>query len=78
MTDIVERLRASADTRDWTGSVTAALQREAADEIERLRREIEAWRVCAKYDVQMEGPAFKGWDRSAMDRCRKQYIEKEP
>jgi hypothetical protein len=41
-----------------------------------LLQEVTAWRVCARYDPQMEGPAFKGWDRSALDRCRRTYIEK--
>ena len=44
-------------------------------EIERLRAEVEAWRECAKYDPLMEGPRFKGWDRSALDRCRTRFIE---
>ena len=48
---------------------------EAADEIERLLAECEAWRECALYDPKMEGPKFKGWDRSALDRCRTRYIE---
>ena len=37
--------------------------------------EVEAWRQCALYDATMAGPIFKGWDRSAMDRCRRRYIE---
>jgi len=63
---IVERLRRTASL----GLVSGALMEDAANEIE-------AWRSCAKYDPQMEGPVFNGWDRSAMDRCRKQYIEKK-
>jgi hypothetical protein len=66
MTDIVERLRKN---------VGIELSREAADEIERLTAECEAWRECAQYDPEMTGPAFKGWDRSALDRCRTRYIE---
>ena len=49
-----------------------------ADEIERLTAECEAWRECAQYDPKMTGPAFKGWDRSALDRCRTRYIEMKP
>lgn len=37
--------------------------------------EAAAWRECALYDATMEGPAFKGWDRSALDRCRRRFIE---
>ncbi len=39
-------------------------------------RELEEWRACAKYSVTMEGPQFKGWDRSQMERCRKRYIDR--
>ncbi len=42
---------------------------------EHLIQEIEEWRSCASYDPKMEGPQFKGWDRSQMDRCRRKYIE---
>lgn len=28
---------------------------------------------CAQYDALMEGPMFKGWNRSALDRLRKKY-----
>lgn len=34
--------------------------------------ELMEWRECALYDATMEGPAFKGWDRSRMDRLRKE------
>jgi len=35
------------------------------------------WRECAYYDPLMSGKgAFLGWDRSALDRCRRRYIEK--
>lgn len=37
------------------------------------RRVREAIRDCAQYDATMEGPKFKGWNRSALDRLRKQY-----
>ena len=32
------------------------------------------WQECALYDATMEGPVFKGWDRSALERCRKQAL----
>lgn len=41
----------------------------------RLLDEINEWRECAQYDATMEGPVFKGWNRSHLDRCRKQFIE---
>jgi hypothetical protein len=47
-----------------------------SEELKRLRAEVEDWRQCARYDAMMDGPRFKGWDRSALDRCRKEYIEK--
>jgi hypothetical protein len=38
---------------------------------ERAEAALEEWEQCARYDAMMEGPRFKGWDRSAMERCRK-------
>lgn len=73
--DEIERL----ENKNTLLSVTLEAERvdtmELASEIERLLAECEAWRECAQYDPKMEGPAFKGWNRSALDRCRKQYIE---
>lgn len=40
-------------------------------EIRMLREEVALWRECAQYDASMEGPVFKGWNRSQMERCRK-------
>lgn len=37
---------------------------------EALITEVTEWRGCALYDPTMEGPRFKGWDRSALERCR--------
>ncbi len=51
-----------------TGRVEAGLD---ADRIEALTAEVQAWRECALYDATMEGPVFKGWDRSALERCRR-------
>jgi hypothetical protein len=48
---------------------------EARAECAQLQAEIAAWRECARYDPLMSGRAFKGWDRSALDRCRRTYIE---
>jgi hypothetical protein len=70
-TDIAARLRG----KPIRGDHVSKLLEVAADEIERLTAECEAWRECAQYDPKMEGPMFKGWDRSALDRCRTQYIE---
>lgn len=49
---------------------------EAAAEIERLRAALDEWQSCAKYDALMGGPKFMGWNRSALDRCRRKFIEK--
>lgn len=49
--------------------------REAAERIEALEAEIEQWRSCARYDATMEGPAFKGWDMSALERCRRTALD---
>ncbi len=46
-----------------------------ADHITALTAEVFEWRECAQYDATMEGPVFKGWDRSQMDRCRKRFNE---
>ena len=46
-------------------------------EFTEIKRENDEWRECAKYDPMMEGPRFKGWDRSQMERCRKEFIEKQ-
>ena len=51
--------------------------REAADRIEALKAEIEEWRACARYDAMMEGPAFKGWDMSALERCRRAAMQEQ-
>jgi len=45
--------------------------------IHALEQEVQDWRECALYDPLMSGPKFKGWNRSALDRCRQIYIEKE-
>ena len=41
--------------------------------VRQMAAELEEWRECAKYDALMEGPKFKGWDRSALDRLRRKY-----
>jgi len=47
----------------------------AAKQLEDASAEVREWRSCAKYDATMEGPKFKNWDRNALDRCRKKFIE---
>lgn len=38
-----------------------------------LREAREALLDCAQSDATMEGPAFKGWNRSSLDRLRAKY-----
>lgn len=38
--------------------------------IEQLHAELTAYWEAALYDTTMEGPKFKGWNRSALDRAR--------
>lgn len=40
----------------------------------RLREALEAVKAAAQYDACMEGPAFKGWNRSALDRALPKVI----
>lgn len=40
-----------------------------------LEAELSDWRSCAMYDAMMEGPRFKGWNQSALNRCRADYVE---
>lgn len=55
---------------DWLGKVYVAVAEQLPGLLDELRR----WRECAKYDATMDGtPAFKGWDRSALDRLRREY-----
>jgi hypothetical protein len=65
---IVDRLRSDGEGERQCEReariVLGGLLSEAADEIEQ-------WRECALYDATMKGPVFKGWDRSALDRCRR-------
>lgn len=42
---------------------------------EAAEAEVLAWRECARYDALMSGPKFMVWDRSALDRCRRKYME---
>jgi hypothetical protein len=46
------------------------------DYVKALEQEVQDWHECASYDALMSGPKFKGWNRSALDRCRQRYIEK--
>lgn len=61
----------------YRNSVSALLYRLAAH-INNQGLEIEHWRECAKYDATMEGPVFKGWDQSALNRCRRAYTDPLP
>jgi hypothetical protein len=46
------------------------------EQISALEREVAAWRECARYDPLMdETLRFVGWDRSGLDRCRREFIE---
>ena len=54
----------------------SALEQEVLDYVKALAQEVQDWRECAMYDALMSGPKFKGWNRSALDRCRQRYIEK--
>ncbi len=70
---IVEQLRTfwrEVTESDGGESGQCRMMREAADEIERLQITLGEWEECAQYDATMEGPLFKGWNRSALDRCR--------
>lgn len=81
MSDIVERLRRAhcikpCRTDTFTSpnlpqECACAAAQEAAIEIERLKALLREWEECAQYDALMSGPQFKGWNRSALDRCRK-------
>lgn len=52
-------------------------KKELENKIKELELENDEWRHCASYDAMMDGPRFKGWNKSALDRCRHDYIEKE-
>ena len=66
--DLVKRLR---ETPLPSLGRIARDRRDAADEIDRLRADLREWEECAIYDATMEGPVFKAWDRSALDRRRR-------
>jgi hypothetical protein len=71
-------LAASATPSDptVTAARTATALCEIVEIIRALNTEVAAWRACARHDPDMSGKGqFKGWDRSALDRCRKQFIE---
>ena len=73
--DLVQRLREMGEHPCRVDFPIGADLREAADRIEAQAAEIEEWRACARYDAMMEGPAFKGWDMSALERCRRAALE---
>lgn len=67
-------------THAWVACTAEQAARIATLEarIERLQSEVDGWRECALYDATMEGPRFKGWDRSALDRMRLRAAADEP
>lgn len=57
-----------------TADESAALRVRALEgENERLRSELLSWHQCMQFDALMSVPLFKGWNRSQMERCRKNY-----
>jgi BMFP domain-containing protein YqiC len=51
----------------WAMSAITALRRRVAE----LEAELEEYEHAASYDATLEGPVFKGWNRSSLDRARK-------
>ena len=84
MSEIVERLNKLASALFYGGheddtllvNNAIALIEQQAREIADLRARLREWQECAKYDPVMEGPVFCGWDRSALERCRRNALEK--
>lgn len=78
----IRSLRTEIERREYDGIHTCHDQCQRAAcvlrrENEALREQVEQWAGCAMYDATMEGPVFKGWDRSALDRCRKRHENKD-
>jgi hypothetical protein len=48
-----------------------AARQAAESRCEALTTALREWEECALYDPLLSGPRFKGWDRSALDRCRR-------
>ena len=67
---IIEAAFVPNRTVELLGECIESLTARAEEAEARLRE----WQECALYDATMEGPAFKGWDRSALERCRKQAL----
>lgn len=68
-----ERLEREAEaSRVAFAEAIAAARREGA-EAERAE-----WMSCALVDAMMEGPALKGWNRSALDRLWRRGLAPEP
>lgn len=75
--ELIEKLRAGkaangADISCMKGNAyTVPLYTHPASlDAERVR-ELETYRSAAKYDAMMEGPTFKGWDLSRLERARR-------
>jgi len=58
------------DEAETLGDAKAYIEAQAA--------EIARWRECALYDATMDGPVFKGWDRSALERRRLAALGEQP
>ena len=72
MTDrYVETINKAADNLNWAREKII----EQAARIAELEAEVTDWRECAKYDAVVPRPLFLTWDRFALDRCRRQFIE---
>lgn len=69
ITDLLERITGCINNAEYDDEADTLM--DAFVVIEAQAAEIEQWRSCALYDATMEGPVFKGWDRSALERCRR-------
>lgn len=68
-------LSALADIREALGVGGRPCLFELAGLVKDLVSECRDWRECARYSVTMESGHFQAWNRSALDRCRKKYVE---
>lgn len=55
-------------------ALETGLDRFAEQRVAAAQKVIDEFHECAQYDACMDGPKFKGWDRSALDRLRKKLI----
>jgi len=73
--DAVEQARATAAETALKATAEAAATHLKAKMAAEAR--LKEWQDCAMYDATMEGLVFKGWNRSALDRCRKAALEEK-